>query len=125
MAPDTTADLSKPPIRSGVAVLLTASGLAAAFAAASCCGLPFVLATLGLGTVWLYGIAELAAPHRLALLITAAAMLVCGSSLLWDQSRIAARCGSGGVCAKPAVRRFTMVGLLLGFALLYLGYAYV
>lgn len=48
------------PARGSGAVLLTAGGLAAAFAVASCCGLPFILATLGLGTAWLYGVVVLA-----------------------------------------------------------------
>jgi hypothetical protein len=40
------------------------NGLAAAFGLASCCGLPFLLASMGLGTAWLTGFALLAAPHR-------------------------------------------------------------
>lgn len=112
------------PARGSGAVLLTASGLAAAFAVASCCGLPFILATLGLGTAWLYGVAVLAAPHRQALLAVAAICLVGGVILLWRQRRSSAGCAPGGVCTKPAVRALTTVGLLVGFVLLYLGYAY-
>ena len=113
-----------PLARGGGAVLLTAGGLAAAFAVASCCGLPFILATLGLGTAWLYGVAVLAAPHRAALLAAAAICLVGGAVLLWRQRQSPASCASSGVCTKPAVRALTTVGLLAGFVLLYLGYAY-
>jgi len=112
------------PARGSGAVLLTAGGLAAAFAVASCCGLPFILATLGLGTAWLYGVAVLAAPHRPALLAVAAACLVGGAVLLWRQRQTSALCAPGGVCTKPAVRGLTTVGLLTGFVLFYLGYAY-
>jgi mercuric ion transport protein len=105
-------------------VLLTAGGLAAAFAVASCCGLPFILATLGLGTAWLYSVAVLAAPHRAALLAAAAIFLVGGAVLLWRERQSRAGCASSGVCTKPAVRALTTVGLLAGFVLLYLGYAY-
>jgi mercuric ion transport protein len=105
------------------AVALTIGGLAAAFSVAACCGLPFMLATLGLGTTWLFGIAMLAVPHRSFLLMAAAACLVGGAALLWRQRR-AATCVPGSVCNRPVVRGATMVGLLLGFALLYLGYAY-
>ena len=115
---------STPAARGGGAVLLTAGGLAAAFAVASCCGLPFILATLGLGTAWLYGVAVLAAPHRAALLAAAAICLVGGSVLLWHQRQTPVRCASGSVCNRPAVRALTTVGLLAGFVLLYLGYAY-
>ncbi|MBN8907782.1 MAG: hypothetical protein J0H99_14365, partial [Rhodospirillales bacterium] len=57
----------------------------AAFGVASCCALPFLLATLGLGTAWLGGIALLAAPHRLFLLAASALCLVAGAVLLWRQ----------------------------------------
>src|SRR5215472_10946782 len=59
------------PTRGSGAVLLTLGSLFAAFGVASCCGLPFMLATLGLGTAWLGGFALLAAPHRLFLLAAA------------------------------------------------------
>jgi hypothetical protein len=59
---DRSTETALPTRGSGAAVLLTASGLAAAFAVASCCGLPFLLATLGVGTAWLYGVAVL---HRI------------------------------------------------------------
>jgi mercuric ion transport protein len=105
-------------------VLLTAGGLTAAFAVASCCGLPFILATLGLGTAWLYGIAILAAPHRAALLAAAAICLVGGAVLLWRQRQLPVSCASGGVCTKPAIRALTTVGLLAGLVLLFVGYTY-
>jgi mercuric ion transport protein len=112
------------PARGSGAVLLTASGLVAAFSVASCCGLPFILATVGLGTAWLYGIAVLAAPHRTVLLAAASVCLVGGTSLLWGQQKVSALCAPRGVCTKPAIRSLTMAGLLAGFILLYLGYAY-
>ncbi len=104
------------------AVLLTLGGLAAAFGAASCCALPLMLATAGLGTAWLGGIAMLAGPHRAFLLTAAALLLVGGAILLWRQR--ASACTPGSVCARPAVRNLTTVGLLLGLGLLTLGYAY-
>jgi mercuric ion transport protein len=113
-----------PAARGSGAVLLTAGGLAAAFAVASCCGLPFILATFDLGTAWLYGVAVLAAPHRVALLAAAAICLAGGAALLWRQLWTATHCTPGGVCTKPAVRGLTMAGLLAGFVLLFLGYAY-
>lgn len=112
------------PARGSGAVLLTAGGLVAAFSVASCCGLPFILATLGLGTAWLYGIAVLAAPHRTILLAAAGILLLGGTFLMWRQRTASAFCAPGGVCAKPAVRGLTMAGLLAGFVLLYLGYVH-
>jgi mercuric ion transport protein len=105
------------------AVLLTASGLAAAFGVASCCGLPFLLATAGLSTAWLTGLALFAAPHRLFLLVAAAACLAGGAVLFWRQQRREV-CAPGAFCVRPVVRGLTLTGLLLGLALLYLGYTY-
>jgi mercuric ion transport protein len=105
------------------AALMVLGGLAAAFGAASCCALPVLLATLGLGSAWLGGIALLAAPHRPVLLALAATGLVSGFYLLWRQQRQAA-CSRGAVCVGPAFRGVIMAGLLLGAVLLYLGYAY-
>jgi mercuric ion transport protein len=120
-------DLSNPsedrPARGAGAVLLTLTGLVAAFGVASCCGLPFLLATFGLGTAWLGGFALLAAPHRAFLLAGAATCLVGAAVLLWQQ-RSAAACPPGAICARPAMRGITMSGLLVGLVLLYLGYAY-
>jgi len=93
-------------------------GLAAAFGVASCCALPLLLTTLGLGTAWLGGIALLAAPHRPFLLAAAAFCLLSGAFLFWRQQRTAA------VCSRPAVRVTTTLGLLLGLVLLALGYVY-
>jgi mercuric ion transport protein len=105
------------------AVLLMAGGLAAAFGVASCCGLPFLLATAGVSTAWLTGFALFAAPHRSFLLVAAAICLTGGAMLLWRQQRQAV-CAPGALCARSAVKGLTLIGLLLGFVLLYLGYTY-
>jgi mercuric ion transport protein len=112
------------PLRGAGATLLTLGGLGAAFGAASCCALPFLLAGAGLGTAWLGGVAELATPYRVPLLAISAASLLGGGLALWRQ-RARAYCAPGAICARPAVRRTTALGLLLGAVLLYLGYAYV
>ena len=46
-----------------------------------------------------------------------------GAVLLWRQ-RMAVVCAPGGVCSHPAIRNLTLVSLLAGLVLLYLGYAY-
>src|SRR5258708_36772341 len=71
-------------------VLLALTGLAAAFAVASCCALPLFLATAGLGTAWLTGIALLSEPHRVFLLGAAACCLLPGAVLLWRHNPAAA-----------------------------------
>jgi mercuric ion transport protein len=113
---------SERPLRDVGAVVLTLGGLGTAFGAASCCGLPFLLATAGLSTAWLGGFALFAAPHRVFLLVAATLCLAVAAALLWRQR--AAGCAAGSVCSRPAVRGLTVVGLLAGLALLYLGYSY-
>lgn len=105
-------------------VLLTAGGLAAAFGLASCCGLPLLLASAGFGTAWLSGFALLAAPHRPMLLMVGAVGLAGGAALFWRQQRVAACTTPGAFCSRPAIRNLTLVSLVLGGALLYLGYIY-
>jgi mercuric ion transport protein len=111
------------PTRGAGAVALTVAGIAAAFGVASCCGLPFLLASAGLGTAWLGGFALLAAPHRAVLLIAAGACLAGAAVLLW-RLRSTAPCASRAICARPVIRGVTLIGVLVGLALIYLGYAY-
>jgi mercuric ion transport protein len=103
--------------------LLTFAGLAASFGAASCCGLPLVLSTLGIGTAWLSGLALLAAPNRLLLLMVGTVGLAGGGLLLRRQSRAAA-CTTDSLCARPVFRGTMVGGLVVGVLLLYLGFAY-
>lgn len=103
--------------------LLTLAGLTAAFGAASCCGLPLLLGSLGIGSAWLTGLALLAAPNRLLLLALGTAGLVGGGFLLWRQWRAAA-CAPDSICARPAFRGTMLGGLIIGMMLLYLGFAY-
>lgn len=120
--------LSKSPAASrpdARAALLTVSGLAAAFGVASCCALPLMLTTFGLSAAWLGGIALAAAPHREVLLGVAAICLLGGAVLLWRQQQNATSCGPNGVCTPLTVRALTLVGLLIGAALLWGGYTYV
>jgi mercuric ion transport protein len=111
------------PLRDTGATLLTLGGIAAAFGVASCCGLPFLLATLGVSSAWLGGIALLAAPHRPLLLWAGAICLAAGAVLLWRRQPATA-CSPGAVCSRPAVRGLTIAGLAVGVALLTIGYLY-
>lgn len=125
--PDVPAVVAAAPSPNGTApALLTLAGLAAAFGAASCCALPMVLSSLGLGSVWSFGLALLVGPHRTVLLAAAAAGLVEGAFLLWRQRRgTAAACEPGAACSPNlATRRVTTVGLAFGCALLTLTYLY-
>jgi mercuric ion transport protein len=116
---------SRPPSGARGAAIFTAGGIAAAFGVASCCALPMLLATAGLGAGWLGGIAMAASPYRTLLLCVSALFLIGGAVLLWRQQRIARACGPDGACTPPGVRVVLLIGLLLGAILLWLGYSYV
>ena len=105
------------------AVLLAFGGFAAAFGAASCCALPVLFGSLGLGSAWLFGIAIIAAPHRLAL-VTAAAVSLVGAGLLMIWRRRAMVCASGAVCAHRAVAPLVVVVMSLGTALAVAGFLF-
>ena len=116
----TAAPERTPPARDTGVMLLAAGGLAAAFGAASCCALPLLLGSLGLGTAWLATVAWFAAPHRLALLAIA---IIClgsvGAVLLWRR-RLAA-CEPGAACGSPVVTALLTSVLSLGAVLVMLG----
>jgi mercuric ion transport protein len=98
-----------------LAALLTLSGIGAAFGLASCCALPFLLASLGLGTAWLGGIALFAVFHRTAFIAVALIGLSGAAVLLLRQRR----------SMKLAAWVITGAVWLLGAVLFYYGYTYV
>jgi mercuric ion transport protein len=104
-------------------VMLAAAGLLAGLATASCCALPILLASLGLGSAWLFRLAVVAAPHRTALLIIGAAAIATAALLLLR--RRTQVCETGALCAKPGVQIITSIGLAIGVILLVAGYVYV
>ena len=110
------------PARYADALLLAAGGVTAAFGAASCCALPLLLGSLGLGSAWLVTVAWIAAPHRLALLALAVGCLAAGGVLLWRRRRIAA-C-EAGACGSPVITTVVTCLLSLGAVLVALGWIY-
>jgi mercuric ion transport protein len=113
----------RPTIKETGAVLLALGGVAAGFGAASCCALPLFLGSLGISSAWLFGIAILAAPHRLALIAGASLCLV-GAAVVLALRRRAIACSAGLVCGHRAIVPivFTLVGLGAGLAIV--GYLY-
>jgi len=76
-------------LRDTSALILAAGGFAAAFGAASCCALPLLLGSLGVGSAWLVAVAWVAAPHRLALLLAAGICLISAGGVFVLRSRVA------------------------------------
>jgi mercuric ion transport protein len=107
-----------------VPLLLAGGGAAAAFCAASCCGLPILLGSVGLGSGWLLTLAWIATPHRIALLIAAGVLLVGGAgAMLWR--RRVAHCRVDG-SSRGVVASAAMIGIMfVGAVLAAIGYVYV
>lgn len=104
-------------------LLLAGGGAAAGFCAASCCGLPVLLGSAGLGSGWLFTLAWLAAPYRSFLLIAAGILLAGGVGAFLYRRRVAycaLRASPAGLAAGLVLAAF----LLLGSALALLGYFY-
>ena len=85
------------------ALLLAIGGLAAAFGAASCCAIPVLLGSVGLGSAWLAGVAILAAPHRIGLIITAAVLCLVGAGAGLAWYRRALTCAPDAACGNSAI----------------------
>jgi mercuric ion transport protein len=95
--------------RSTGAVALWAGGMASAFSAAACCGLPVLLAGAGIGTAWLLPLARIAGPHADWLSLLALALLLASFVLVVRRPK---QCAAGALCARPAFR----VGMLAALA---------
>lgn len=104
---------------------LTLGGIAAGFGVAACCALPMLLASVGIGSAWLAGIAMTTLPYRVPLLAIGALCLLASAALLVRQQAVAACCAPDGTCTSLATRLITLAGLLIGAVLLWLGYIYV
>ena len=111
--------------RLGGAALLTVGGIGAAFGVAACCALPIMLATAGIGTAWLTGIASVTAPHRDIWIAISALSLLISAFMLWRAHKNAVRCG-GVAASSPRWLRIALAGgLLIGAGLLVAGILYV
>src|SRR5712691_7266441 len=97
MGQSTPATAGERPLADVGIVALTVGGFSAAFGLASCCALPILLSTAGVGTAWLTGIAVASIPHRSALLLTG--FLCLGSAAVLLFRRPKAACTPGAWCS--------------------------
>lgn len=108
-------------LTSAGAVTLSASGMAAAFSLAACCGLPVLLPAIGIGAAWLTPIAQATSPFEGVLPWIAGLALAASLFLLARAPRI---CAPGALCARPAFRLSLLVLTLLGAGLLIIWLVY-
>lgn len=108
--------------RSGGAIALVTSGIAASAALAACCAFPVLLAGAGLSAYWLQPVAAFAEPNSFVLNAIAVLALV-GSVVL--VVRAGRTCEPGDLCARPLFRWSIIAAAVLGAILLVLSKIYV
>src|ERR1700732_5191932 len=80
-----------------------AGGVLAALAASSCCVLPLILFSFGVGGAWIGNLTSLA-PYQPCFIAATIAFLGCGYWLVYRTSKLA--CVEGEACARPLPRPF-------------------
>jgi mercuric ion transport protein len=88
--------------------LMATGGLLAAFAAASCCVVPFAMFLLGVSGAWISNLTALE-PYQPIFAAIAFGFLGCGFYLVYRKPRFA--CAEGSYCAAPTSRRTAKIGL--------------
>jgi mercuric ion transport protein len=87
-----------------------AGGVLAALAASSCCVLPLILFSFGVGGAWVGNLTSLA-PYQPCFIAATIAFLGCGYWLVYRTSKLA--CAEGEACARPLPCRFVKAGLII------------
>ena len=93
---------------------IAAGGILGALAASSCCILPLVLFSLGIGGAWIGNLTALA-PDQPSFVASTAGFLGCGYWLVYRKPK--AVCAEGSACARPLPNRFVKLALWLATAL--------
>lgn len=104
--------------------LTAAGGIAAAFAAASCCVVPFTLFMLGISGAWIGNLTALE-PFQPIFAAVALGFIGYGAYLVYWKPKAA--CADGSYCARPVSSRMAKIGLWSAGALVVIavGFPYV
>jgi mercuric ion transport protein len=98
---------------------LAASGFASALAVASCCAMPIVFASLGLGAYWFAPVGSAAMPYDGPLTAIAVGTLL---SSVFVVQRASTTCAPGDLCGNAIFRGSIIGAALIGAALLVLSW---
>tara|TARA_R110002072_G_scaffold66291_6_gene163465 strand:- start:4370 stop:4768 length:399 start_codon:yes stop_codon:yes gene_type:complete len=111
---DDHAGLSAAPRVEGRKSWIAAGGILGAIAASSCCILPLVLFSLGIGGVWIGNLTALA-PYQPIFVVITLGFLGYGYWLVYRKSK--EDCADGTACARPLPNRIVKLSLWLATAL--------
>ncbi|OCP15658.1 mercuric transporter MerT family protein [Ensifer sp. LC163] len=101
--------------------LVAVGGVLGALAASSCCIIPLILFSLGIGGAWIGNLTALA-PYKPLFVTGTAAVLGYGFYLVYRKPRRA--CVDGAVCARPIPNRVVQIGLWLATVLVAAAFAF-
>jgi mercuric ion transport protein len=101
--------------------LIAAGGILGALAASSCCILPLILFSLGIGGAWIGNLTALA-PYKPLFVAGTAGILGYGFYLVyWKPGRA---CADGAACARPIPSRLVQLALWIATVLVVAAFAF-
>jgi mercuric ion transport protein len=101
--------------------LVAVGGILGALAASSCCVVPLILFSLGIGDAWIGNLTALA-PYKPLFVAGTAGLLGYGFYLVYWKPKRA--CADGTACARPIPNRFVKIGLWSAIVLVVAAFAF-
>ena len=101
--------------------LVAVGGILGAIAASSCCVIPPILFSLGIGGAWIGNLTALA-PYKPLFVAGTAGLLGYGFYLVYWKPRRA--CGDGAACASPIPNRLVQLALWIATVLVIAAFAF-
>lgn len=101
--------------------LIAVGGIFGALAASSCCIVPLLLFSLGIGGAWIGNLTALA-PYKPLFVAGTAGLLGYGFYLVYWKPRRA--CADGAACARPIPSRLVQIALWMATALVIAAFAF-
>ena len=101
--------------------LAAMGGIIGALAASSCCILPVVLFSLGIGGAWVSTFTQLA-PYQPYFIAATLAFIGTGYWLVYRSSKVA--CAAGEACARPIPNRLVKIALIAATVIVIAAWAF-
>ncbi|MBR1208177.1 MULTISPECIES: mercuric transporter MerT family protein [unclassified Bradyrhizobium] len=101
--------------------LIAVGGILGALAASSCCIVPLVLFSIGIGGAWIGNLTALA-PYKPLFVAATAGLLGYGFYLVYWKPRRA--CADGAACARPISSRLVQLALWIATVLVVAAFAF-
>lgn len=121
MSPVTTVLASSERTEAGRQRLVALGGILGAIAASSCCVIPLILFSLGIGGAWIGNLTALA-PYKPLFVAGTAGLLGYGFYLVYWKPRRA--CAAGAACARPIPSRLVQLALWIATVLVIAAFAF-